>query len=276
MPRATPLSSLKTLGLTANSEAGARLVNAAHRRTLTRMRRSLLAACFLVAAPATAIASVSPGSERVDAANSSAAWIFSPGTRAVDLGGEHGEVCPYRLVGAKAPTYECSTEYRFDYPDGLPGTRIFLAEGAVTWTHVRLNPLGPGSFGIAQSSVVFRSSWVRRWHQDTGACLRSWHVSGDIQSNFPCAADDIAHGTAKEGADSGTGTGAWATTVQLPLPSPRSLDNLHQPGRRRVPLPRRLPEHDHIARRDGAQPDRRTFCITASGRPGLRHPAAPV
>lgn len=154
--------------------------------------------------------------ERVTPANSSSAWIIAGKSAPVDLGRQYGEDCPEPMSNVRPIIYACATEYRFDYPNGEPGTRIFAIQGEVTWTNVHVNPLGPGALGTPHSSVGFRTSWIRYWHEDSRKCLAGYDIHGYIQSNFPCAAAQIWYGNPKSGAILGTDTAYWPWLYQYP------------------------------------------------------------
>jgi hypothetical protein len=159
--------------------------------------------------------SAPPETESVNVVHSSMAWVIGPGAP-VDLDQPEGQDCAEPPFGKGPIVFGCATEYRYNYPDGKPGTRVFFVEGEVRWTDVRVNPLGPGRIGIPHESVLYRTSWVRRWHRDSKLCLASWSLQGDVQSNFPCAASEIWHGNPRGGGLVGTDTAYWPWLYRYP------------------------------------------------------------
>lgn len=145
--------------------------------------------------------------ELINATNSTLAWSFSGSPNAVDATPSRYNDCPARYP--KTYIFACETEFFYQRPNGTDGTRWFFVSGDVQWTGVHVNPYGPGELGTPQSSSYPGSSWVRHWHRESPNCLRSWRIHGDIQSNFPCAAYQIWHGTTTEGFGDGDLTWSW-------------------------------------------------------------------
>lgn len=115
-----------------------------------------------------------------------------------------GNDCPLRVGSA---TFNCATEYSI-------GERWFSVAGHVTWVH-----------GAPSAQVTSRTSWMRRWHGDSGACLARWRVRGSVASNMPCGvvADAIAHQSQGVGHLSGTGARAWRWLSRFPCQTRRGL-----------------------------------------------------
>ena len=156
-----------------------------------------------LAAPA-----IAEGSELVTAANSTTAWTFSNSSNAVDRTPAPNNDCAVRV--SHTYTFECNTEFFYTRPNGTPGTRWFSVQGIVQWIGVHPNPFGAGEIGTPKSiSYGAEDSWVRHWHAESPGCLQSWRIQGVIQSNFPCAAYQIWHGTSTKGFAAGEPGFSW-------------------------------------------------------------------
>lgn len=132
------------------------------------------------------------------AGNAGAAFRMSATANATEPSQE-GPACPEDDGGG---AFQCAVEY-------LTGSTVRLVTGVVQWD----------DNGHPVVSGVYRYAWTRRWHTDTHACLRSWSLRGRASSNFPCAADQIAHGGPRVGYTNGTGTGYWPWLYAYPCHS---------------------------------------------------------
>jgi hypothetical protein len=147
-------------------------------------------------------------SELVSATNSTLAWTFDSNPNAVDGTPTQDNDCAVHIP--HTDIFECATEFFYTRPDGTPGTRWFSVEGIIQWVGVHPNPYGAGEVGTPKSlSYGASSSWVRYWHSESSGCLRTWRIHGVIESNFPCPAYQIWHGTRTEGHAAGQPGFPW-------------------------------------------------------------------